>query len=115
MLIGKVNDRLNYKIFTYLHTEINSPRQQEISLDFSSKNVLDIWVNNQHTGKIKQQFFSWYDFWENPQHKGESLRVVLKPGKNSVMVLAVGGRYSGDGFYAYCNMNPPKDKKEGKK
>lgn len=115
MLVGKINDRLNYRIFTYLHTEIHSPEQQEISLDFSSKNALEIWVNKQKTGTIKGQFVAWYDFWENPQHKGESLRTVLKPGKNSVMVLVGGGRYAGDGFYAYCNWNPPKDKKESKK
>jgi hypothetical protein len=66
-------------------------------------------------GNVKTGFACWYDSWENPEHKGDSLKVTLKPGKNSIMLLARGGRYGGDGFYAYCKWNPPKDKEEGKK
>ena len=76
-----------------------------------------LWVNNQLIGDIKPRFAIYYDFWENPEHKAYSdkLNAVLKPGKNHIMVLVKAPTYGGDGFYAYCNMNPPKDNAEGKK
>jgi hypothetical protein len=115
VVTGKLVNRFNYQFFAYLYTEINSQTQKEVALEFSSTDYLALWVNNKLMGDVKRQFVNWYDFWENPEHKGETIKVTLKPGKNSIMLLVRGGRYGGDGFYAYCNMNPPTEKKEDKK
>jgi hypothetical protein len=115
VVTGKLTHRYNYQFFLYFHTEIDSPEQKEVALEFSSTNPVGLWVNNKPVGNVKQAFACWYDFWENPEHKGDTLKVTLNPGKNSIVLLVRGGRYGGDGFYAYCNWNPPKDKEESKK
>ncbi|UCH96070.1 MAG: hypothetical protein JSV88_04250 [Candidatus Aminicenantes bacterium] len=115
VVTGKLTHRFNYHFFAYFLTEINSQNQKEVTIEFSSTNTLVLWVNNKLVGNVKRQFVCWYDFWENPEHKGETTKATLNPGKNSILVLVKGGRYGGDGFYAYCHMNPPKDKEDDKK
>lgn len=115
LVTGKLTHRFDYNFFAYFYTEIDSQSQKDAALEFSSTTPLEVWVNNKPAGNIKRQFVCWYDSWENPEHKGTALKVTLKPGKNAVMVLVKGGQYGGDGLYAYCNMNPPEEKKEDKK
>ena len=118
ILTGKITYRFNYQFFAYFHTEIDSQDQKEVAFEFSTTDRMVLWVNNQLIGNIKPRFAIWHDFWENPAHKAYSdkLNALLKPGKNHIMVLVKAPTYGGDGFYAYCNMNPPKeDKKEDKK
>ncbi|MHC4917049.1 MAG: hypothetical protein ACYTGB_16340, partial [Planctomycetota bacterium] len=45
---------------------------------------------------------AWYDFWRNPAHRGRKLAVDVKAGVNHLVVSVDGGKYPGDGFYAYC-------------
>jgi hypothetical protein len=115
IVTGKLTNRFNYNFFVYLYTEIDSPDQKEVTFEFSSTNPLVLWVNNKMVGNVKRQFVNWYDFRENPEHKGEQLKATLEAGKNRIMVLNMGGNYGGDGFYAYCNMNPPEEKEEDRK
>lgn len=116
VVTGKITYRFNYRFFAYFHTEIDSPDQKEVAFEFSTTDRMVLWVNNQLIGNIKPRFAIWHDFWENPDHMpySDKLNAVLKPGKNHIMVLVKAPTYGGDGFYAYCNMNPPEEKKEAK-
>lgn len=108
---GRVTQRFSGKFFAYFLTEIFSEEKQEVSLMFSTNNPLVVWINNDMAGEVKAQFTSWYDFMDNPQHAGETVKVVLNPGQNHLMVLVKGGRYSGDAFYVGC-IKDPKDKSD---
>jgi len=101
---GKIVRRFNGKWFAYFHTGIASDIKKEVTLEFSSSNPLVIRVNNTLAGNIGAMFVTWYDFWENPEHKGAKINVTLKPGENHIIVLVKGGRYGGDGFFAYCRI-----------
>lgn len=113
LVTGKLTNRFSYQLFVYLYTEIDSQSQKEVTFEFSSTNPLVIWVNNKLVGDVKRHFLIWHDSWENQEHKSEKLNATLKPGKNRIMVLDMGGNYGGDGFYAYCNWDP--DTKENEK
>ena len=113
---ARLIERFTLKYNAYFYTEINSPDQREVTLEFSSTNPLVLWVNNKLVGPVTREFACWYDFWENPKHRGMSRtqKVTLNPGKNQIMVKARGGNYGGDGFYAYCNLEPPTGTKKKK-
>ncbi len=117
LVTGILTNRFSFQLFVYLYTEIeiDSTIPKDVTFEFSSTNPLVLWVNNQMVGEVKRQFSIWHDFRDNPEHKGEILKATLEPGKNRIMVLDMGGNYGGDGFYAYCNLNPLEDKKEDKK
>jgi len=114
---ARIIERFSLNINAYFYTQIESPDQREVTFEFSTTNPMVLWVNNTLIGPINKEFTAWYDFWENPGHRGmiRTHRVTLKQGKNQIIVLVKGGRYGGDGFYAYCNMEPEKETKSSKK
>lgn len=100
VVAGKVCDKFNLRGYAYFHTEIFSPAKKKITLEFSSNNNLIIWMNNVTAGSIQPNIFAWYDFWENPDHKGVKIKTLLKPGNNHLLVMVDGGINKGDGFFA---------------
>lgn len=98
---GRVVDRYSGRSYGYFHTELLSDERKEAVLQFSSTNTLVVWVNNRLLGSVNARFAAWYDFWYNPKHMGDKFTITLEPGVNHVVVLVKGGRYGGDGFYAY--------------
>lgn len=103
VLIGKVCGRYSGKSYVYVHTEIFSQSEENVTLQFSTRNKLVLWLNGAAAGEIGPQFRAHYDFLENPEHKGREAKVLLKPGVNHLVILARGGRYGGDGFFARCS------------
>ena len=101
VVAGRVVERFSGKRFAYFHTRLDSDSRQQATLEFSSTNPLVAWVNGNLAGEIGNRFAAWYDFWENRGHEGLSIDVTLSPGSNDLVVLVKGGRYGGDGFYAY--------------
>lgn len=101
VVAGRVIERFSGKWYAYFHTVLHSQAKQEIELEFSSSVPLVLWVNGDAAGEIWNQFVTWYDFWENPGHEGRKVKVNVNPGINHMVVLVKGGRYGGDGFYAY--------------
>lgn len=106
-IFGQLTNRFSYEFFVYFHTEIHSDSEKEVTFDFSSTNPMVLWVNNKRAGNVGKQLVSWHDFREHPDHKGSRIKTTLKPGKNSILLLARGGNYGGDGFYAFCDMGTP--------
>ena len=110
---GNIAGKFNRKVFTYFHTDIYSQAKKKITLEVSTINSMDIWMNGTLIGLRRARFIAWYDFWENPDHKGYKVEVTLKPGNNHLLIFVKGGIYRGDGFFAYWNIEAKK--KEGKK
>jgi len=102
---GRLTERFNGRWIAYYHTVIESPQAGSATLEFSTTNPLNIFVNNKLASKISHQFVCWHDFWENPDHMGQKIIIDLNKGKNHVIVRVNGGRYGGDGFYARCTIN----------
>ncbi len=99
---GRVIDRFSGNWYGYFHTEIISDSDKEAILEFSTGNQLTLWLNGEPLPGVQGQKLIWYDFLDNPAHKGSNVKVTLKKGINRLMVMVRGGRYGGDGFYAAC-------------
>ena len=115
VITGRVCERFSARSLAYFHTEIESDTKKEVTLEFASSDPMLVWVNNAIIGKMPAHFFAWYDFWENPEHRSSPVKITLNPGKNHVLIYVRGGRYAGDGFYAYCRMDTPKEQEDAQK
>ena len=104
VVTGRLIERFSGRWFGYFHTVIEAPEPGNAILTFSTTNPLEVFINNTSSGNVAHQFVCWHDFWENPDHIGQSINVNLKKGKNHVLVRVNGGRYGGDGFYAHASM-----------
>lgn len=99
-LTGKICNAYDNMMMVYFHREIISEKGGEATLEFFSSNRILFRLNGELVDSFNQKTNMWYDFLENPAHKGRSVKLNLKPGKNDLLILVMGGRYSGDGFYA---------------
>jgi hypothetical protein len=102
VLSGRVFEFASQRWFAYFHKKIQSQEKRTAVLGFSSANRLHVWLNGKYTGQIEPVYNAWYDFAENPEHKGSQIKLNLVEGVNHLQILAesVGRKYSGDGFYA---------------
>jgi len=101
VVAGKICRYSTDQKFAYFSTDIQSKNDIQTEIQFSSLNNLHVWVNSSYVGAIEKQRHAWFDFFQNPDHAGNSLQITLSKGKNRIMVLVEGANYSGDGFYSH--------------
>ncbi len=101
VLAGKICRYSSDQKFAYFSTKIQSKNEVQTEIQFSSLNNLLIWVNSKYVGAIEKQRHAWFDFFQDPDHAGNSLQIRLNKGTNRILVLVEGANYSGDGFYSY--------------
>lgn len=101
LLAGKLCRYSTDQKWAYFSTQIDSDKNLQTEIQFSSMNNLQVWVNSNFVGNIEKQRNAWFDFFQNPEHSGNRLPIELRKGTNQILVLVEGGNYSGDGFYAY--------------
>ena len=105
VIAGRITRYSTEEKYAYFLTEITSEENVMADMQFSTLNKLHVWVNSEYAGMIENQPYAWYDFFLNPEHKGNSLAINLQEGANKILVLVEGGNYGGDGFYAYIKKN----------
>ncbi len=105
VVTGKTLEFGSRKKLAYYHTKINSDTDKRVRLIFSTTDALTIWMNGKFNGELQPTYFAWYDFLDNPDHKGGEIYVELKKGINHLMILVegVGQKYTGDGFFAHVD------------
>lgn len=96
----EITDFTGGKNIAYFHTIIRSEKEQTINLHISSNEALAYWLNGEFLGYDYPLRYAWFDFWENPEHAGQSGPINLKEGENSLLIRVRGGKYAGGGFYA---------------
>jgi len=100
LLAGKICRFSTDQKLAYFSSQVNSEKNTQTEIQFSSLNNLHIWVNSKYAGAIEKQKHAWFDFFQEPEHAGNSLPISLRKGTNRILVLVEGGNYSGDGFYS---------------
>lgn len=101
LVAGKVCRYSSDQKFAYFSTQINSEKKLQTEIQFSSLNNLSVWVNSKYIGEIEKQKHAWFDFFQNPEHAGNSLPITLRKGTNRILLVVEGANYSGDGFYSH--------------
>ena len=100
LLAGKICRYATNQKLAYFSTHVDSKKNTQTEIQFSSLNTLHVWINSKYVGIIEAQKHAWYDSFQNPVHAGNSLPILLRKGRNRILVLVKGGNYSGDGFYS---------------
>lgn len=101
---GKFLGKFDLKIFAYFHTEIYSESKKKVVLKFVGANNMELTLNGTLVGLRRGRFNVWYDFWENPAHKGQEIEVTLRPGANHLVIFLRTGISQGDGFFAHWDL-----------
>ena len=96
---GCLTEFVGGKYIAYFHTTIQSDSAEIVNLHTSSNEALVYWFNGEFLGYDDAARYAWYDFWKNPDHKGVSGPIKLKPGTNSLLICVRGGKYAGGGFF----------------
>jgi len=98
---GRLTEFTGGRNIAYFHTVIHADSTEVVNLHTSSNEALAYWLNGEFLGYKFPARYAWHDFWKNPDHKGASKRIQLKPGENSLLIRVRGGKYAGGGFYAH--------------
>ncbi|MGH1366474.1 MAG: hypothetical protein ACRBF0_23130 [Calditrichia bacterium] len=98
---GKLTEFTGGRNVAYFHTVIHADSAEVVNLHTSSNEAQAYWLNGEFLGYGRAARYAWYDFWKNPDHKGYSRRIKLKPGDNSLLIRVRGGKYAGGGFFAH--------------
>jgi len=97
----------------YFHTTMTAPTEESVTIQFSSRSKLTIFVNGEPAGQVDPVTHIWPDFWKKRRHKPTEIQARLKKGENHLVVLVDGGNYPGDAFYAYCSLGVDVGKQKG--
>jgi len=98
---GRLTEFVGGKYSAYFHTTIHSDTAETVNWHTSSNEALSYWLNGEFLGYDEAARYAWYDFWKNPEHKGISGPINLKPGNNSLLICVRGGKYAGGGFFVH--------------
>ena len=108
VVADRITEFKSGKNIVYFKTNIYSKSDSAVTLYFHTANNLTLWVNKQYVNYIngkRPNEFLYPDFMSNPNRSKDSLSVNLKEGNNELLIRLIGGRYSGDGFYAAMRTN----------
>jgi hypothetical protein len=85
----------------YLRASFEVPEGIESGwLALSSANRLDSWSGGYYRGSVAPESYIWSDHTENSGHPGARLPLLLKPGRQALLLRVYGDRFAGGGFYA---------------
>ncbi len=110
VITGKITEYEGEHPVAYFRTIIESDREKDVILHFSSVDEIAHWVNNRFQGFIyrdgyislpKNDWNAWYDFWKNPDHAGRRIPSHLRAGLNQIVVRVRNGQFASGGFFLH--------------
>lgn len=108
VITGQITEYMGERPVAYFRTIVESDREQEVVLHFSSVDEIALWVNNRFEGFVYRDGYmslpendwnAWYDFWKNPDHGGSRGQVQLTPGTNQLVIRVRNGQFASGGFF----------------
>ncbi|WP_299112062.1 hypothetical protein [uncultured Winogradskyella sp.] len=107
VITGRVTEYDNENTVAYFKTNIVSDSEKEIILNFSTIDELTLFLNKRFIGRIYRDAYrspgndwnAWFDFYNNPKHKGRVYRAQLKKGVNELIIKVRNGQFASGGFF----------------
>ncbi len=108
VITGRITEYVGARPVAYFRTIIESDRDREVMLHFSSVDEIAHWVNNRFAGFVYRDGYmslpendwnAWYDFWKNPSHAGARVRAQLRAGSNELIIRVRNGQFASGGFF----------------
>ena len=107
VISGRVSEFRGGRPVAYFRTTIVADEPRQAVLHFSSTDELALWVNGRFQGYVYRKGYvddgdwnAWYDFGENPDHRGSRNTVDLKEGENHIVIRTYNGQFASGGFFA---------------
>jgi hypothetical protein len=100
LITGRLVDFHGPRTVAYFRTRVEAAEDADMTLHLSSVDDLAIWINGRFHWFVPRSDAAWFDFWQNPEHRGTRIPVNLKKGENDIVVRVRGGVYASGGFYA---------------
>lgn len=100
VVTGRLVDYHGPKTVAYFRTRVQSENDRQAFLQISTVDDLALWVNGRFHWFIPRGGLAWYDFWKNPEHKGQRIPIELRKGANDLIFRVRGGVYASGGFFA---------------
>jgi len=109
IISGRVTEYLGPRTVAYFRTSLMAEQDKTVTLHFTTTDELTLYLNGVDTGRIYRDgyhskdndWYAWYDFWENPEHKGRKRKVRLKKGLNHLVVRVRNGQFASGGFFLH--------------
>lgn len=100
VLTGMITDYRGPKTVGYFRTRVRRDVPGEAILHLSTVDDLAVWVNGRFQGFVPRGDYAWFDFWKNPEHRGQKFPISLDQGVNQIVLRVRGGVYTAGGFFA---------------
>jgi hypothetical protein len=110
VVTGRISEYVGARPVAYFRTTIESERDQDFLLHFSTADELALWINNRFDGFVYRDGYMslpendwnvWHDFWKNPAHEGTRITVPLKRGSNQIVIRVRNGQFASGGFFLH--------------
>ena len=108
VITGRVTEYAGERPVAYFRTTIESDRDREVVLHFTTADEIATWVNNRFDGFVYRDGYIslpendwnvWYDFWKNPAHVGSRGSTQLNRGANQIVIRVRNGQFASGGFF----------------
>jgi len=108
VITARVTEYSGEHPLAYFRTIVESNRERDVILHFSSIDEIALWVNNRFEGFVYRDGYislpendwnAWFDFWKNPEHAGSRATVRLKQGMNHIVIRVRNGQFASGGFF----------------
>ncbi len=117
---GRVIEYRGTRPVAYFRTVIEADEAHDVVLLTSATEELALFVNGRFEGFIYRDGYvsqgndwnAWYDFADNPKHKGRSSTIGLTAGRNEIIVRSRAGQFASGGFFARIEKAPSTDSRE---
>lgn len=100
VLTGQVVDFHGSRAVGYFRTRVSTTAPGRAFLHLSTADDLALWVNGRFHWFIPRSGLAWFDFWNNPDHRGRRIPITLREGENDLVLRVRGGTYASGGFFA---------------
>ncbi len=101
LVTAKITGFTQGETVAYFRTIIEADEPREMTLDFSTREDLALWLNGEFLGYAYTDRYAWYDFRTNPEHNSGASTHQIPKGKSELIIRVRGGEYAGGGFFIY--------------
>jgi len=110
LITGRITEYEGENTLAYFRTFLDAEHDKTVTLHFTTTDELALYLNGKDYGRVYRDGYvskdndwnAWYDFWKNPKHAGRQVELLLKKGKNQLIIRVRNGQFASGGFFVYA-------------
>lgn len=109
LVTGRITEYQGENTVAYFRTTLIAEEDKMVILHFTTTDELALFLNGKDVGRVYRDGYiskgndwnAWYDFWKNSKHKGRKKQILLKKGRNNLVIRVRNGQFASGGFFVY--------------